>query len=421
MFVYPYLKSHGYLLYLDMVHPYPPLLTIILSIWFSIFGYSVPALQGITWLILAINDILIYLILLSITKNRIIGLLGLSSYIALQPFLEGNMLWFDIAVTIPILLGTLFALKVKPNSRIFLAALMFAAAALIKQTGGLFYLGFLAWLLIQKVKRNDFLIALLTPLILLIPLLFRLLQEGAVGGFISWVVYYPSTFWTSFPGYVQMNLNKGQMLLMGFLILPLFFFLYKIKKVKEEAYLLLLFLIIGLISIYPRFSYFHLQTALPFFALLYPIAIHKISFFKSIWFWLLGLAVCMIFIQRPLILREWGAQARFAENSEYLIAEKIKNQVPEGETIYLQGLYASQYVFSDLLPGKPWLDNFGWYYEAPGVQEWTLERWQQDPPKHIFMRGPYEYEPKFIKSWILENYSETGKLMDGIVHLEYKK
>lgn len=424
MFSYPFLRNHKYLLYVDMVHPYPPILTLALSVWYSIWGYTVTAMQGFVWILLAINDVFIYLILSGITKNRYLAILGMASYIALQPFLEGNMLWFDIAITTPILLGTIFALKPKPNVRIFIAALCFTTAALMKQTGALFYFGYLAWLLIQKVRPRDMVIALLTPFILIIPLFVRLLDEGAMQGFLNWVIIYPSTFWTKFPGYVRMNLTGNQLLVMSFLFLPLTFLIIYRKKLLEEVYLMLLFLIIGLISIYPRFSYFHLQTALPFFAILYPIAIHKLRLKKATVFWVIGLVFAMWFIQRPVMNRDWGREVRFASSSEYALAKQIEEKTQTSEPTFLLGLHSGLYVYADRLPVKPWVDNFGWYYEVAGVQEWVLGRWKENPPKEIFWQMPasgpwYEigaYQPQKIKDWILAKYSPAGMIGEDIVH-----
>ena len=98
MLSYPYLRNNGYLLYKDMIHPYPPILTMVLSIVYKLFGYKLIVLKIFTWLIILVNDILIFLVAKKITKSVKYSVLSLISYILLQPFLEGNQLWFDLAV-----------------------------------------------------------------------------------------------------------------------------------------------------------------------------------------------------------------------------------------------------------------------------------------------------------------------------------
>ena len=107
MLSYPYLRNNGYLLYKDMIHPYPPVLTMALSIVFKLFGYKLIILKVFTWLVILANDILIFLIARKLTKKDVFALLSLGLYVLIQPFLEGNQLWFDLAIT-PFILASSF-------------------------------------------------------------------------------------------------------------------------------------------------------------------------------------------------------------------------------------------------------------------------------------------------------------------------
>ncbi|MFC1624889.1 hypothetical protein ACFL15_00775 [Patescibacteria group bacterium] len=60
MFSYPYLRNNGFLIYKDMIHPYPPVLTLALSIIFKILGYKLLTLRIFTYLIVITNDLIIF-------------------------------------------------------------------------------------------------------------------------------------------------------------------------------------------------------------------------------------------------------------------------------------------------------------------------------------------------------------------------
>src|SRR5205814_871470 len=101
-------------------------------------------------------------------------------------------------------------------------------------------------------------------------------------------------------------------------------------------------------------------------------------------------------------------EARFWTNSDIELGQIIKNETPLGKPIYLLGLDSNFYQLADRLPNKPWLDNFGWYLEIPGVQEEVIKGLEKNPPSTIFWATPelgnwYDigvYQPKMITSWI---------------------
>src|SRR3989344_4147103 len=257
MLSYPYLRNHGFLIYKDMIHPYPPLLTMGLSWLYSLFGYNLLVLKAVAWLIILVSSLLVFLITREITKSNRHALLALGVYVFFQPFLEGNMLWFDIAVIPPILLGLYFLIR----KNLFLAGLFLAIAMLTKQTAGLYLvLSFFYLVPIQKMKFSSLKPFLLGPLLLGIPLLVRLIQEGALSDFINWVFVYPLTKWGTVAGYVQMEMSEKQIFIVFLLIVPLVLN-FKNLLANKNIRLVLLFLSCALIGVYPRFSFFHFQTA----------------------------------------------------------------------------------------------------------------------------------------------------------------
>lgn len=415
MFSYPYLKNHHFLLYKDMVHPYPPLLTLTLAYIFRFLGYRLEVLQSLAWIIILFSSTLVYLTSLEITKNKKASVLASLFYVVFQPFLDGNMLWFDIAAMPLLLLGAVYLVE----ENLFLSGLFFSAAGFVKQTGGLFYVSFLVYLLIVKTPLKKLKNFLIGPFIFAVPLAIRLWQEGAVIGFWKWVIYYPTFFWSKYPGYVQMSLSKAEWLIVVLTaLLPLLFACQKLSIKKDKNFqIITLALILSLAAVYPRFSYFHFQPAFAFSAILLGLLISKDKRFAS--FLVFSALVLSFLIIRPTLLRDWNKEPRFLGEGEFSLAKDIG--MVGKDPVFLQGLPSQLYVLSGTLPPKPWLDNFGWYWEVPGIQEQVLASWKVNPPQVVIWRNPQSgesalghYAPKEIVNYLSQNYTKEQELEPGI-------
>lgn len=404
MLSYPYLRNNGYLLYKDMVHPYPPVLTMVLAFVYKLFGYSEIVLKTFTWSLILFSSFLVWLLSKRVTKSNLMASVSLGIYVVTQPLLEGNMLWPDIAIVSPILLGAMFLI----NKQYLWAGIFLALSGFIKQTGGLFYLSTLAYLIVTKTSWTHIKMFLIGPFIFAVPLLVRLLQEDALQGFLNWVVIYPSLYWSKFPGYVQMAVSKSQALIVTLLVSPLLISGYKNKN--REWQILLIFMGLSLISVYPRFSFFHLQSLIAFSAVAFGLAWSSSK--QTARIALLACVLLLLWRVSPGARYEWGRETRFLGENDKKLASEIFNNLQGGTSIYLLGLNSNLYQLTNTLPPKPWLDNFGWYLEIPGVQEETLSRWEQNPPQTIFWKKPnsgnwYDlraYQPAEVVEYINTNY-----------------
>lgn len=419
MMSYAYLRNNGFLLYRDMIHPYPPILTMALSFAYKIFGYKLEVLKIISWSIILFNDVLIFLIAKKLTRKEKFAFLSLASYILLQPFLDGNQLWFDLAIVPPILLATYYMLQNRNSGNVFLAGLFLGVAALTKQTAGLFLVISALWLVFSEKKVKNLFQFFLGPLFLGIPLLVRLVQENALIDFLNWVLIYPAKYFTKFPGYVQMSLSTRDLTILGLLLLPLIFFLFKLKRAltkDKNSGLLAMFLLVSLALVYPRFSFFHFQPALAFIIILFGYLLTKVKINC-----LLPIAYCLVIsvvIALPVIRTDWQKEARFWGEKDIKLGELLFQRTTLGDKIFLLGPFSSLYVFSERVPPKRWTDNFGWYLETPGVQEEIIGRWKENSPRYIFWQLRKDgnwfdlgvYQPKKITSWIEENYTMKEEL-----------
>lgn len=424
MFSYAYLKNNGFLLYKDIIHPYPPFLTLVLSYIYRVFGYNLIVLQTVSWLTILASSVLVFLINQKITKNENIALFTLGIYVLLQPFLEGNMLWFDIAIVLPILAGVFFALRWidKENNQglnIFLAGLFFGIASLIKQTAGIFWVAFFIFLVFKKAKKTDLLHLLTGPILVWGIFLGRIIQENQLKEFWNWTIFYPLFKWGDFPGYVQMELSARELVTLGIFLAPIMRYILWKRTLKDEKFwLLTLFLMAGLVAIYPRFSFFHFQPSLIFFVLLYGYIAQSLNLRQRTISTFLFFLFLFPLIYKPAFTLEWRQEPRFYGRQEGEFSNLLKTKMDDKKNVFLLGIPSQFYSMTGTLPPKPWTDNFGWYLEIPGVQEDVVKRWKANPPDFVFWRSPSPgnwfdlgaYQPQKIVQWIKENYTKKEEV-----------
>lgn len=430
---FPYLKNNGFLLYKDMVHAYPPFLTLLLAYYFKVVGFGLTQLKVFAWSMILVNDLLIFLCLKTLTKNDLKALSGTFFYVLLQPILEGNMLWFDTALVTPMLFALYFLLlSVKDGFRknyyLFIAGIFLGIAILTKQTALIFLFIAMLFLVLNKVSFKKLLVIIAGPLLLSSLLFIRLLEEGALLGFWNWTFYYPATYWTDFPTYVNLALSKKEIAIILLLLSPLAFLPIKnLRKLDKFIILLLLFLGSAVLAVYPRFSFYHFQPALATAAIFagYTLIISK----KYSLLHLFGVASTIFLLTLPATARAWHKETRFFGEADIHLAENIKRVEAEEGPIYLLGLHSGLYVLTQKLPPKPWIDNFGWVFETPGIQEWVIESWEKNPPKAIFWKEPKEgqwyelgtYQPRKITEWIKKNYTKEGEIDREIFYWKINK
>ncbi|TSC90499.1 MAG: Uncharacterized protein G01um10145_171 [Microgenomates group bacterium Gr01-1014_5] len=447
MLSYPYLRNEGFLLYKDMIHPYPPLLTMFLSFVYKLFGYDVVVLKTVAWTIILFSSSILYYVANYITGKKIIALISVGFYVLIQPFLEGNMLWFDMAIVPPVLLGTYFALRwiqEKNDNFLLLTSFFLSAAALIKQTTALFLIILGMYVIFRGVTRGGLVKLAFPPLILLTPFVIRLVQEQALQDFINWTILYPLGEWGKFSGYVQMSLSGKQVLVIIILLTPILLYniilpaiaaLRRLQAGRRKIFsdtttsLLLTLLLVSLVMVYPRFSFFHLQLALAFIVLNLALIVKSWDIKKVIMLFSGVVLLLTPFVHKPVLAIDWQKDTRFYETKDIDLANKIANIADHKDKVFFLGLHSGLYVIADRLPSKRWTDNFSWYLEIPGVQEEIVSRWEQNPPVYVFWRQPSVgnsfdlgvYQPKKIVEYVQNHYNFESELVPGVQTWKLKK
>jgi len=186
MFSYPYLLNNGFSLYKDIALPYQPLLMLILSVVYKIFGYNLLTLQIFAWMLILLSDILIFLISKKILGFKLSNLAPVLLMVLITPIASGNTLWFDLA-TIPfILLAFLASLY---NKFLFMG-FFFAAAFYIKQQTGLAILFLSIYFLFSK-RFKDLFGFILGFLALSLLVLAYIIYNGIFQDYLFWTILVP--------------------------------------------------------------------------------------------------------------------------------------------------------------------------------------------------------------------------------------
>lgn len=417
MLSFPYLFSHGYIPYKDFVFPYPPFLVFILSLIYKIFGYKLMALKIFTWLLILTSDVFIYKIAKSITKKDLFALLAVIFFILTQPFLDGNMLWFDTFLVLPVLLAIYFLLKKHSSANLLLSGIFLAVAALSKQTAFIYILAATIFMLDRSKKRIKNIFYLLAPSLIFgsLFLAYFLITKSFVD-FLNWNLIFPFKYWGSYPTYVQFGLGKVDWLIMAGMAT---IFIALLKKQK----LIFLMALGSVVAVYPRFSYYHLAVAVALWAIGFAIILN--NYYKKLFIWF-GIAAFLFlfswFKTRIVITWDFGKGDRFSEVDDASIIQSIDSEFNSNQKIYLANINSNVYVYADRLPPAPWYDNYGWYWEVPGQQEKAISLWSKNPPAGIYWRDesqgdwykPGVYRPKLIYNWVQKNYVKEKEIENGV-------
>jgi hypothetical protein len=408
---FPYLTMHGFQWYRDFVHPYPPLLTILLSIFYSLFGFRIIFIKAGAWLLILATDIVIYKVGKLARLNESLLVISLVLYATLQVFLGGNMIWFDTALVLPLVLLVFFILKQNWTW----AHISLLTMCLIKQNALLVFMVYTFFLIYNKKWKEIYTLFWTSTILFLLLIIWLYLTESLPAAYF-WVYYFPSHFWVEFPGYVQLSLSRHELFTVSLLSIPAV-----LLVLKKRLYLFSCLYFVLVLAVYPRFSFFHMQPALllSFVCLMFFIA--RLSFKNALYSLVFAMLTC-VYIVRPYIPSQFAPTTRFFSESDNRLVFEINKIIPSGSVVYFFNLPSQLYGRTKTIPPKPWLDNYGWYFEMPNVESQVIELWSKTPPKYIVWKEKlvgnwYDigvYEPKKLVAWILDHYEKRFQVDENI-------
>lgn len=400
MLAYPWLIWNGYRFYGDIIHPYLPLLPYMLTGIYAVLGLSITTLRLVTVVVILSADLLVWLLarVLHGEKNAFFSLLV---FIPLQLLLEGNGLWFDLA-SLPFVLSSLYILlnnKSPGTKKILAAGVIMGFAVLVKQTNVLFIIPIF---FLSGSSRKWLLFCLATFIPLALVGIFYVMT-GQFPEFFFWGIWFPLFILPGSPGFRLLPTVK-QLILVTVLFFPLALLLHK-NKILVTGFL------ISLVFAFPRFAYFHLQSAAAIFSLLVP---YLFSYRKWMVIYTCGLVVFLL----QFIFKDWAQGVRFFEPDVQKTRENLAFALPRTGHVFYSNVPAHYFLDTKNLPVKPWADTFPWYLELPGMQERiivSLETQKVEWVVHSEFSGRSEFElgayrPELLDQYIRQNYGEKAKI-----------
>lgn len=422
MTVYPYLLNNGFQNYSQIINPYPPVMTFILSKITLMFGYSISVYKSLTWIVILGIDLSIYYVSFKITKRISYAILSLLCFIAASIPFGINSLWFDLVQTPFTLFSILFFinfLRSNKPSNLLLSGLFISIGIFIKQSMAIVLLPYIILLILQKKDFKKIFLILIPSLILFLFHILLFSLNGQFDDYIDWNIIFPLIGSSNLPGYLSLP-NFKQWIILASLIT----FFSPLLFVKKNVYKYLLFIVVFLYAfIFPRFGYFHLIPVLASTSLLAGPILKKIKTLKLPYLLLplLSFMILIIFFANQY-KTTYGSEVRFLDKNILTAADYLKTlNIPNAEIYILNG--PDQLLpLTGLLPIKPWADEFPWYLERGTLQSEILTSLKKANPKYIIYK-PYEsggtyslgaYKPKLISKYIEENYQNITQISDTL-------
>jgi hypothetical protein len=416
---------HGWLPYANIAIAHTPLMLLKLAIFYKIFGVGILQLKIFTWAVILVLDFLVFFIAKKLWNTKT-ALIALGSFVVWQLFFDGNGLWFDLFLGIPVLVSYFFVQK----RNYFWVGIFWALAFISKQTAIWFLvpIGFslitdyrlkIKDILQRPLKGDPYKVALKFisgVLIVLAIFVLSLFTFHLLPSFWNWAVHFGIFILPKAEGQIQLpDLKALAVSTFPFLILiPL------IWKDFRKNINLLVWAVAGSLGAYPRFEYFHFQPAIPF------LAIASGIFFSSnfpkqklIKTFTILYVLGSLYLFSEFFMRNWKEGVRFYESDVQDVVSYVKYSMKSGDKIFVMNWWDNIYALSDTLPAvNPWVPQLSWYMEIPGIQEKMVTELETSKPKLILLSSYSEtglsaYVPQKVFDYISANYKLKQKV-DGI-------
>ena len=454
MVVYPFLLNHNFLLYKDLINPYPPLFTVFLSSFTSFFGYTPMAMRVLTYMAIVAIDILIFNFSIKLFKNRKAAICNTLFFVLFSIPFGVNGLWFDLFQTPFILAGIYYLVSAKKPQNFPIAIGLFALAFFIKQQAIWIMPVYVVYAFkYYKLFKLDFGKIILESVavvgILGLANLGLVFAFGTYPEFISWAVIFPFFKAKDLPGYIAPPSMSQVLLLVSLFsafIPALIESRIKNQELSKTNYGIYFAAVLLVLFAYPRFDYFHLVPALALLSLLVFVNFRGLTPPALSQLWKRGEtskinrlsrqgetskilkrtpATLLYLFFIPVILfsarqykGDFGFQTRFFEPEILQAAQQISKKTKPNDLLYLQNSPDQLLVLSNRLPVKPWADEFPWYLEYEKTQQNVFKAIKNIKPEFVvsfpyaqgtkFQQGAYQ--PLLIASYLQKNYKVISKL-----------
>lgn len=407
--VYPYLTNIGLTPYAQILDQHFPGL-MFFPINLNNLGFTTPAdFRLLQVLIILATHLLMFFIAKSITKSEKTAILANILYFAMQPFLEGNVLWIDSFLPLVFLPAYYFLTNLEKKENAFLAGLFLGLSVLFKQVAIPLGLLTAVYLFIFRKRDKAFFPFMLGAGVPALALLVFVLRNNIWNDFVYWA----GTFnLTAYAEGGRKFATFRQILAAGVFYLPaILLSFWSIILGRKKMVFLALFLWGSLLFAYPRFDYVHLQPSLPFAILL------VVSFFSIIPeklranLFILYL-IPVIWVSSRFFVSSIGSEVKFFGETEYKVADKITQMTSESDPIFMYGTLPHMYQLANRRPaGNIFVFQFPWFMRV--AEERVLEGIRSDPPRVIVKQASASIDGESLFSYM--------RRIDGYISENYEK
>ena len=394
MLLWPWLVSHGWIPFSDIIVAHAPLLYMSLALWYRVMGTGLVSLKIFTWSYIFLTAIILWVIAAKQSRKKT-ATISVIFYALLQTVYQGNGMWFDLGLAPLILLAYYF---LKSRQPVF-AGVFFAVALFTKQTAFWLIVPVLLETIISRSTKRFFVSVAAISLIILT----GLAATRSLDNFYRWaiqagVLNLSRTQWQSqWPALSSAT---------AFLFLPL-----------AAAFLnprLAPWILFASMGTFPRWELFHFQPAIPFIAL----GLAQASIRNKRLFITLLVPLCLLYFK--VLTRDWNRPDRFFDVDTLLAAKFIQVYTQPQDTLYVFNYWDHLYPLSNRLPAtRPFVPGFPIFLNAPGIQEAIINNLQDKQPPYIIFHplessGYGSYQPQLIWRFLTQNYYLYNKISDQV-------
>ncbi len=396
-FLWSYLNLNGLVFYRDIFYIYPPLYVLFLTAFYKLVHLGLFQLYLFSYLIIAATDIALWLA----ARKKLFPVL---LFIPLQIFFEGNSTWPDQLIA-PFLL---FAYLLFRKKKFFLTGLFLGLAVLTKQTAGYFATGLVLLSVLQERKilsPSKIILGSAVPALILIP---WFLANHNFPAFFAQAGVYILTYHAKNPLQIQYPTLRETLTVTLVFLPPLLVALYR------QRFSLALLTVLASLGVFTRFSYFHLQPALPFIALLIgetPILLFPYAVFV------------LVFIR--FFVRSFNQPAEFLTPDILSNAKIINRYLPPGSHTLFVNTWDHYYYLTKTLPvGNFFVSSTPWNLNYDGIQDKLTQNLAKNQPEYVVFNDCFFlknqcFRPEKVKAYLFANYREILKLPDGTGIFQY--
>lgn len=418
MLLYPWLQSKGLLYYRDVVIPFPPFINYLLSLFYGVLGFSPVSERIISYIFIILTDILIYLIVRALVRDRFIALMSLLFFIFWQPIFYGNSLWHETILT-PVFLALFMVVLsyiTKPSvQKAWLLGLVFTALTLMKQTA-IWPIAVTVLYLLLTMKNRLFTIGHLFIAAscviaghLFIWLIYALF--GAGKEYLFWVYQFPLRLSDANNLYLIAP-SRGDIVLLIPAFLPLIMLLFLYKSTIPVRFLMFFTAALFLMAL-PRWGIFRLQPALACAAVGFGLFL---SSRRRIVWW-----VTLVFVV-IFGLRSASTYLTFRDSMQPQFFDKTyQDLVTFGKRLdrpfFVLGNYDYLYIGLDSKPTVlPWMQLLPWNVQIPGNEDRVIASLEAQKTPYILyipyhQTGYYlDYVPKTLLLYVQTKYEKIAPL-----------